>query len=61
MNNPYDQQAVTACLRASGRLTAAELAKTLHWPRTRVRKALYGLEQQAAVRHNRDRTWEATK
>lgn len=61
MSNPYDQRAVTACLRASGRLTAAELAKTLHWARTRVRKALYDLEQQGAVRHNRDRTWEATK
>lgn len=61
MSHPYDQQAVTACLRASGRLTAAELGKTLHWTRTRVRKALYDLEQQAAVRHNPDRTWEPLK
>ena len=61
MSRPYDQQAVTACLRASGRLTAAELAKTLHWPRTRVRVALTALETQGAVSHNPDRTWEQTK
>ena len=61
MNNPYDQQAVTACLRAGGRLTAAELAKTLHWPRTRVRVALAAAETQGAVRHNPDRTWEKTR
>lgn len=61
MSNPYDRQAVTAVLNTAGRLTAAELAKTLHWSRTRVRAALFDLEQQAAVRHNRDRTWEATK
>lgn len=61
MSNTYDQQAVSATLRAGGRLTAAELAKILHWPRTRTRKALYDLEQQAAARHNHDRSWEATK
>lgn len=61
MNNPYDQQAVAACLRTSGRLTAAELAKTLHWTRTRARLALAALEAQGAVSHNRDRTWEQTK
>lgn len=60
MSNPYDQRAVAAAL-TTNRLTAAELAKALRWSRTRVRKALYDLEQQAAVRHNRDRTWEATK
>lgn len=61
MNNPYDQQAVASVLNVTNRLTAAELAKILHWTRTRTRKALYGLEQQAAVNHNPDRTWEATK
>lgn len=61
MSNPYDQLIVAAVLRGADRLTAAELAKVLHWPRTRVRKVLYDLEQQAAVHHNRDRTWEATK
>lgn len=61
MSNPYDQRAVAAVLKSGGRLTAAELAKVLHWPRTRTRKALYNLEQQSAVHHNYDRTWEATK
>lgn len=61
MSNPYDQQAVSAVLRAGGRLTAAEIAKTLHWARTRTRKALCDLEQQGAARHNHNRTWEATK
>lgn len=61
MSSPYDQQAVAAALNTANRLTAAELAKALRWSRTRVRKALYDLEQQAAARHNRDRTWEATK
>lgn len=61
MNNTYDQQAVSAALRAGGRLTAAELAKILHWPRTRTRVALTALEQQAAVRHNHDRSWETAK
>lgn len=61
MSNPYDQRAVAAALNTTNRLTAAELAKALRWSRTRVRKALYDLEQQAAVRHNHDRTWEATK
>lgn len=61
MSNPYDQRAAAAALNTANRLTAAELAKALHWTRTRARKALYDLEQQAAVRHNRDRTWEATK
>lgn len=61
MNRIYDQRAITAVLNAGGRLTAAEIAKTLHWPRTRARKALCDLEQQGAARHNHDRTWEATK
>lgn len=61
MSNLYDQRAVAAAINHANRLTAAELAKALRWSRTRVRKALYDLEQQAAVRHNRDRTWEATQ
>lgn len=61
MSSPYDQQAVAAVLNNTNRLTAAELAKALRWSRSRVRRALCDLEQQAAVRHNRDRTWEATK
>jgi predicted ArsR family transcriptional regulator len=60
MSNPYDQQAVAAVLRASAPLTAAELAKTLRWPRTRTRKALAALEAAGHVAHN-NRTWEATK
>lgn len=60
MSNPYDQAAAVAVLKASGLLTAAELAKTLHWPRTRVRLALAALEAAGRVTHN-NRTWEATK
>lgn len=60
MSNPYDQAAVAAVLEAAGQLTAAELAKTLHWPRTRVRVALADLEAAGHVTHN-NRTWEATK
>lgn len=61
MSNPYDQQAVSAVLRADGKAAAAELAKTLHWTRTRVRVALAALETQGAVRHNPDRSWEPLK
>lgn len=61
MNRTYDQQAVLAVLRSVGRLTAAELAKVLRWPRSRVRKTLCALEQQGAARHNPDRSWKATK
>lgn len=61
MSNPYDRAATAAILKAVGRLTAAELAKTLHWPRTRVRLALADLEQQGDAHHNNDRTWERTK
>lgn len=60
MSNPYDQTAVAAVLKAGGRLTAAELAKILHWPRTRVRVALTALEAAGHVTHN-NRTWESTK
>ena len=58
MSNPYDRQAVSAVLKAAGRLTAAELARTLHWPRTRVRKTLTDLELDRQAIHNPDRTWE---
>lgn len=61
MSNPYDQQAVSATLRAGGKAATAELAKTLRWPRTRVRVALTALETQGAVRHNPDRSWESLK
>ncbi len=61
MSHPYDQQAVSAVLRAGGKAATAELAKTLHWPRTRVRVALATLEAQGAVRHNSDRSWEPLK
>lgn len=60
MSNPYDQAAAAAVLKAGGRLTAAELAKILHWPRTRVRLALTALEAAGRVTHN-NRTWESTK
>lgn len=60
MSNPYDQAAVAVILRTVGRLTAAELAKILHWPRTRVRLALTALEDAGHVTHN-NRTWEFTK
>lgn len=60
MSNPYDQAAIAVVLKAVGRLTSAELAKTLHWPRTRVRLALAALEAAGHVTHN-NRTWEATK
>lgn len=58
MSNPYDQQAIEAVLKAADRLTAAELAKILHWSRTRVRKALTDLELDRQAIHNPDRTWE---
>lgn len=57
MSNPYDQQAALAVLRAVGALTAAELAKTLRWPRTRTRTALAALEATGHVTHN-NRTWK---
>lgn len=57
----YDQQAVTAVLTAAADgLTAAELAKILHWPRTRTRKALFDLEADGHVTHN-NRTWKYIK
>lgn len=61
MSNLYDQAATKAVLKAVGRLTAAELAKTLRWPRTRVRKALTDLELEGQVTHNPDRTWGQTR
>ena len=61
MSNPYDQRVVASILKAVGRLTAAELAKTLRWSRTRARKALTDLELKGQVAHNPDRTWERTK
>lgn len=61
MSNPYDQTAIAVVLKVVGRLTATELAKILHWPRTRVRVALADLETQGAVRHNPDRSWEPLK
>lgn len=61
MSNPYDQAAVAAVLKAVGRLTAAELAKTLHWSRTRARKALIDLETAGQVTHNPDRSWGSLK
>lgn len=61
MTISYDQQAVTAVLTASADgLTAAELAKILHWPRTRTRKALFGLEADGHVTHS-NRTWKYIK
>jgi len=60
MSNPYDQQAVTAVLKTVGTLPAAELAKTLHWPRTRTRKALAALEANGHVTHN-NRVWKLSK
>lgn len=60
MSNPYDQAAVTVVLKAAGQLTAADLAKILHWPRTRVRLALTALEAAGHVTHN-NRTWESAK
>lgn len=61
MGNTYDQAAITAVLKACGPYTAADLAKALHWSRTRARATLAALEQAAAVRHNTDRTWELTR
>lgn len=60
MSNTYDQQAVLAVLSPTNGLTAAELAKAMHWPRTRTRKALAALEADGHVTHN-NRTWKASK
>lgn len=61
MTVSYDRQAVTAVLTAADDgLTAAELAKILHWPRTRVRKALFDLEAAGHVTHS-NRTWKYVK
>ena len=58
MGNTYDQAAITAVLRAAGPRAAADLAKALHWSRTRVRITLTALERSGTVRHNTNRTWE---
>lgn len=61
MTVSYDRQAVTAVLTANtAGLTAAELAKILHWPRTRTRKALFDLETDGHVAHS-NRTWKYIK
>lgn len=61
MTVSYDRQAVTAVLTAAADgLTAAELAKILHWPRTRTRKALFELEADGQAAHS-DRTWKYIK
>jgi len=60
VSNTYDQQAVTAVLNLTNGLTAAKLAKALHWPRTRTRKALAALEAVGRVTHN-NRTWRLAK
>mgnify|MGYP001738507296 FL=1 len=61
MGNTYDQAAATTVLKTVGPRTAADLAKALHWSRTRVRTTLAILEQAGDVRHNTDRTWELTR
>lgn len=61
MTVSYDRQAVTAVLAATpDGLTAAELAKILHWPRTRTRKALFDLETDGHAAHS-NRTWRYIK
>ena len=61
MTVSYDRQAVTAVLAAAADgLTAAELAKILHWPRTRTRKALFELEADGHAAHS-NRTWKHIK
>lgn len=61
MSNTYDQQAVAAVLKAAGTITSAELAKTLHWPRTRTRKALAALEADGRATRLLNDAWKATK
>lgn len=60
MSNPYDQRAIIAVLNTTNGLTAAELAKTLHWSRIRARRALAALEADRRVTHD-NRTWKVTK
>lgn len=61
MTVSYDRQAVTAVLaNAPDGLTAAEIAKILHWPRTRTRKALFDLETDGHAAHS-NRTWRYIK
>lgn len=61
MSNTYDQRAVAAVLKAGGSLTSAELAKTLHWPRTRTRRALAALEAAGLATLALNDTWKDTK
>lgn len=61
MSNTYDQQAAAAVLKAVGALTSAELAKTLHWPRTRTRKALAALEADGRATRTLNDAWKDTK
>lgn len=61
MSNTYDQQAVTAALKAAHALTSAELAKILHWPRTRTRRALAALEADGRATRTLNDTWKVTK
>lgn len=61
MSNTYDQQAAAAVLKAVGALTSAELAKTLHWPRTRTRKALAALEADGRATRTPNDAWKDTK
>lgn len=61
MSNMYDQLAVAAVLKAAGARTSAELAKTLHWPRTRTRRALEALEADGRATRTLDDVWKGTK
>lgn len=61
MSNTYDQLAVAAVLKAVSTSTSAELAKTLHWPRTRTRRALADLEAAGRATHLLNDAWKGTK
>lgn len=61
MSNTYDQLAVAATLKAVGTLTSAELAKILHWPRTRTRRALAALEADGRATRALNDAWKDTK
>ena len=61
MGNTYDQAAITTVLETVGPRSAGDLSRALHWSPTRARITLTILEQAGVVRHNPDRTWEATK
>lgn len=61
MSNTYDQLAAAAALKAAGTRTSVELAKTLHWPRTRTRRALAALEADGRATHLLNDAWKVTK